>query len=259
MMDRKTWVALGIIYLATWGLMYKLSLEAGRMGGFQYYASVWLLTWIPGCVGLIGARLEKFKIPIFGEPSRIHFLAFFIAWLLGIAINLRPSPHLEGSWFLDVVILYPLFVVVFGLVKAFGEFIFWWGYLHKKLERLNPLVSMVIIGIAWGVWQAPLIVLEEYYYPKHRLAGVAMMPLFTTVLGPLILYFKHKGLGIMTPAIFFATLQLSCFLRADCFYRNDLVDGLTGLNGIIVLFFCSCFALILLWRQGALKTQQNIS
>jgi len=138
-----------------------------------------------------------------------------------------------------------------------GGLIFWWGYLHKKLEKTAPLANMLIIGIVWGLWYAPLILFEEYHYAKHPLGGVVMMPLFTIVLSPLMLYFKHKGRGILIPAIFFATLHISATFRSKFHwnYGNDLIDGVTGIKGIIVLFFCSCVALILLWKQGALNTQ----
>jgi membrane protease YdiL (CAAX protease family) len=62
---------------------------------------------------------------------------------------------------------------------AFGEEYGWRGYLWDRLANRGRLGSFVCVGSLWGLWHAPLILVVGYNYPDDRLAGIAMMTVFT--------------------------------------------------------------------------------
>lgn len=252
-MDRKSWLALAITFALAWILMKWITLAGGKMR-VSYFFCILFFTWIPGCIGLIAAKFERIKIPILSEPIPILLLSYFFALFLGIWINYRPG-H-EAHWFFDLVVLYPLCSLIW-VINVCGATIFWWGYLYQKLEKFHPLLAMLIIGVSWGLWYAPLILMAEgYYYARHRVEGIVMMTLLTTVVSPLMFYFRRNGKNIFAPALFFAALIASEMFGSE-FGKDDLIDGVTGIYGIKVLLFFSCIALALLWKQGALKRQQS--
>lgn len=248
-MDRKSWLVLAITFALSWILMKWIVFADGNMR-VSYFFCIFLFTWIPGCIGLIAAKLEGIRIPILSEPIPILLLSYFLALFLGIWINYRPG-H-EAHRFFELLVLYPLGSLIW-VINVCGATIFWWGYLYKKLEKLHPLLTMLVIGVSWGLWHAPLILMAEgYYYEKHPLEGIAMMTLLTTAVSPMLFYLRRNGKNIFAPALFFAGLIASEMFSPE-FGKNDLIDGVTGLYGIKVLLFFSCIALAFLWKQGALK------
>ena len=66
---------------------------------------------------------------------------------------------------------------------AFGEEFGWRGYLLPRLvTRLGTLRAIVAVGVIWGVWHAPLIVLDGLNFPTQRWAGIGLMIFFCTVM-----------------------------------------------------------------------------
>ena len=75
---------------------------------------------------------------------------------------------------------------------AFGEEVGWRGYLLKQFEGKNFLTSAIVIGIVWGLWHAPLI-LMGYNYPQHPQWGVLMMVVMCTFLSHHARHFQRSG------------------------------------------------------------------
>lgn len=253
-MDLKSWVVIGLTFVATWVLMIKIELADGMRA--SYFVAIWFLTWIPGIIAFIFARLEGFKIPVFRGANHFFFRALLLAMCLGFCINFRPSP--DGGWIGSVFFLffYPIAILI-GMVHAIGTTAFWWGYIYKKLEHAHPIKLLLTIGISWGLWHAPLILLSDgYYYIGHGLEGVWTMSLFTLSISPLMLYFRRKGQCVLVPTIFYGAILVTDYFHTEGNFANDLVDGIHGLQAIEVLFACSCVALFLLWKEGIFSRQK---
>lgn len=62
---------------------------------------------------------------------------------------------------------------------ALGEEYGWRGLLWDELRHLGVLRANVLIGLAWGLWHAPL-VLQGYNYPGSPVLGVVTMVVFCT-------------------------------------------------------------------------------
>ena len=77
----------------------------------------------------------------------------------------------------QVPLAYAAAVTVNALL-AMGEELGWRGYLYELLGRRPSLASTLVIGICWGLWHAPAVVLLGYNYPYSRALGV---PVFTAL------------------------------------------------------------------------------
>lgn len=140
------------------------------------------------------------------------------------------------SLFILITLLSGLFAgATINALFAFGEEIGWRGYLLQQFRGKNFLASAILIGLIWGLWHAPLILLG-HNYPQHPVAGVFMMMLFCAALTPLIQYIRLKSGSVIPAAIMHGTLNATIGM-SNLFISNfnDLLCGGPGLAGILVL------------------------
>ncbi len=79
---------------------------------------------------------------------------------------------------------------------CFGEEWGWRGYLLPKMSEKFSLIPMLLInGVIWGLWHAPLTAIGHNYgmgYSGFPFTGILMMCLFCTVLGVFFSYISLK-------------------------------------------------------------------
>jgi membrane protease YdiL (CAAX protease family) len=120
-------------------------------------------------------------------------------------------------------------------VAAFGEESGWRGLLLRELETLGFWRASAVIGVVWGFWHAPLIVLGTNY-PEHPWAGVLMMTGLTVLLSPLLGYLTLRAGSVVAAAIFHGTFNATAGLALLVVRGgSDLTVGVTGLAGFVVL------------------------
>ena len=90
-------------------------------------------------------------------------------------------------------------------VTCFGEEWGWRGYLLPKLlERFSIVPTLLISGVVWGLWHAPITMLGHNYglgYAGYPFTGIAAMCVFCTVFGVFLSYVTLKS-GSCLPAVF---------------------------------------------------------
>jgi membrane protease YdiL (CAAX protease family) len=91
------------------------------------------------------------------------------------------------------------FLSVINAPATFGEEYGWRGYLLPALLPLGQWPALILHGIIWGLWHAPII-LMGYNYPQHPVLGVFMMLGFTTLLG-IIFGWTRLATGSVWPAV----------------------------------------------------------
>jgi membrane protease YdiL (CAAX protease family) len=120
-------------------------------------------------------------------------------------------------------------------IFAFGEELGWRGFLVKDLGFMGFWKSSALIGLIWGLWHTPLI-LMGHNYPQHPQLGVAVMTGWTLLLSPLFSYIRVKARSVIAASIFHGTINavpgLALMLISG---GDDLTVGITGLAGFIVL------------------------
>lgn len=99
--------------------------------------------------------------------------------------------------------LYYVGVSIFGIILGFGEEFGWRAYLTPKLEEKMPFPAAIIIsGIIWGLWHAPLIVCGHNFgtdYIGYPYVGIILM-CFSCVLLGLFLTSLVKATGSVFPS-----------------------------------------------------------
>lgn len=118
---------------------------------------------------------------------------------------------------------------------AFGEEIGWRGFLLKELGYLGFWRSSAVIGVVWGLWHAPLVLLG-HNYPQHPVAGVLMMTVFAVLLSPIFTYIAVRAASVIAAAVLHGSLNATAGLSLMVIKGgSDLTVGVTGLAGFLVL------------------------
>lgn len=97
-----------------------------------------------------------------------------------------------------------LLAPVLNLITCFGEEWGWRGYLLPKVtERLSFVPTVLVTGVIWGLWHAPLTAIGHNYgvgYPGWPFLGIFAMCLFCIVIGTLFSYLTIKAKSCL-PAV----------------------------------------------------------
>lgn len=118
---------------------------------------------------------------------------------------------------------------------AFGEEYGWRNYMVSALKGTGFWKKALFIGLVWGIWHMPLILLG-HNYPQHPVLGVGMMCLFCLLAGTVELYLVLKSGSVFPAAIFHGTFNAICGLVLMLVEGgNDLTIGMTGAAGLITL------------------------
>ena len=137
----------------------------------------------------------------------------------------------NASW--KMVVGFFLSIVTAGPVAAFqtiGEEFGWRAYMDQKMEPLIGTVGTCIIGgIIWGLWHAPLTVEGHNFgkdYPGYPYAGFAMMALFCTLHGIMLMWLVKKTGSVIPAAIFHAVNNNGGFGASSL-----LISGIKDMEG----------------------------
>ena len=257
--DRASLITLAL----SWALfaVYYLAVGDAQSPWFAAFGVVYM--WIPGLVALALARREGLALPIWSRPNRWWLVAWLLPALLALASLVTSLPlgryvglasvtqHLPAggvaTWpepALWVLLLASALLAgaTLNVWPALGEELMWRGYLWERTRELGFWPASLQIGVVWGVWHAPLVYFLGFNYPEHRLWGVVFMVIFTVLLTPWMLYLREKGGAIFAAALFHGSLNAVGGLSALAFAEpNDLLVGLTGLGGFVVLALANLY------------------
>ncbi len=142
---------------------------------------------------------------------------------------------------------------VINTLPAAGEEIGWRGYLFPRLlDRLGPGLAVLVSGVIWGLWHAPLILLG-YNYPSNPVLGLAAMCVFTTGIGAILAWLAQRGGSIWPAALGHGALNAAAggfmIIFADADFTVDTLSGtILGWGGwpvlvvaVVVLLVCRAF------------------
>jgi len=125
--------------------------------------------------------------------------------------------------------------ITINAIAGIGEELGWRGLMHHSLSSLNFWKASLFIGIAWGIWHAPLIMMG-HNYPGYPVAGVFMMIFWCILLSPVFSLIRIKSKSVIAASIFHGTINgtygMSILLISG---GGVLITGMTGLAGFLVL------------------------
>jgi membrane protease YdiL (CAAX protease family) len=141
------------------------------------------------------------------------------------------------------IVLAFTFGILFNMIFTFGEEFGWRSYLLLRLAPLGGIPAAIITGIIWGLWHAPLIILNGYNYPGHPILGVIMMVVFTVSLSMIFTWLRFRSGSVWPSTLAHAAVNAQynygvlLLSPADSLLRAPI--GLVGLIPTII------FAIIL--------------
>ncbi len=166
------------------------TLRLNTLGPKRFYLCAWFLP------GLLSITTGVFTV-LFG-------LAEFDPQYSMVRDGLASAP---GGMQID-----PLLVILaqsaFGILIApyinslfaLGEELGWRGFLLPKLLPLGQWKAILISGVIWGVWHAPVIA-QGHNYPGFPISGMFMMIVLTILLGAILAWLYFETLSPWAPAL----------------------------------------------------------
>jgi len=199
-----------------------------RFGSWKPYLSSGLL--VPACFVVIYGLTWLLGL---GQPDwRLEQFQKLISSTAGIdPLPMPPSALVLSALFAVTLIITPVINGLFGFGEEFG----WRGYLLPKLMPLGKLKAYFILGVVWGLWHLPL-VLVGFTYPGYPLIGTLAFIALTTALGiylnELTLHHRSSILAGWVHGVFNSQkLGVWALLFPNV---NPLIGGYAGVVGIAV-------------------------
>lgn len=203
--------------------------DAGlKLGKRKFYLQVYLL--IPLFYAIIyGLTWLLVQAPDFSLQS---FMAQY---------GLKELPFPQLKLILLIFISTITYAPFLNAIPAFGEEFGWRGYLLPKLLPFGQKKALIISGIIWGLWHAPLVLLMGFHYGHNGWLGVLF---FTTLVMLVGIYFGY--LRIVSGSVFLTAFAHGVFnaqfygIWSVIFPNLDpFLGGVTSLIGILVFLTLS--------------------
>jgi membrane protease YdiL (CAAX protease family) len=120
-------------------------------------------------------------------------------------------------------------------LASFGEEYGWRNYLVHALREHKFWTAALFIGVVWGIWHFPLI-LMGHNYPNEPYWGVLLMVVMCILMGVIELYFVLKTKSMIVAAIMHGTFNaLAGVVIYFTLGGNDFLNGMPGLSGFIAM------------------------
>ena len=215
----------------------------------------YLLAWFgPGILTLLGMGLYFLVFKGSFDP---HF-GYFVKTMEASGAPMEELP-IPLSLLMVVQFLQGFFLApAMNFVTCFGEEWGWRGYLLPKMSKKFSTVPMLLItGVIWGLWHAPLTIIGHNYgvgYPGFPFTGIGMMCLFCTVMGVFMSYITLKTKSCIPAILAHGAINgiaaMGIYLTADG--GNPFIGPApTGIIGMIP------FAITAIIMAIQLKKQRN--
>jgi membrane protease YdiL (CAAX protease family) len=128
-------------------------------------------------------------------------------------------------------------VLLFFVITAYGEESGWRGFLLPQLYALGPARLVVITAVLFTLWHTPVILLDGFDFPLHRLPGVGQMLVFALPYTAILSWLRVRSRGVAAPAGAHAAFNLgSALLSAYTSHSSSLIAAPMGLAGCLPLY-----------------------
>lgn len=165
-------------------------------GHIRFYILAWLL---PAVLIAAGAVLYFLVYPNRFDPNMGAMAQSFAAQGLNI------DPAAMKAMMIMQIAIGVLLSPILNILTTTGEEWRWRGYLVPKLsEKLSIVPTVLISGVIWGLWHAPLTVMGHNYglnYPGYPYTGILAMCGFCIVMGVFFSYVSLRTRSCLPAAI----------------------------------------------------------
>lgn len=142
---------------------------------------------------------------------------------------------------------------IINILPTLGEELGWRGYLQFHIgEELGNVKAILLTGLIWGIWHAPMIAMGHNYgtgYKGYPVLGILMMILFCMVIAVIEGYVTLKSDSAVPAAVCHSAVNaLAATGMMFCATTPNLLLGPT-ICGIITLIPACIFAGVLLMKM----------
>jgi membrane protease YdiL (CAAX protease family) len=144
-----------------------------------------------------------------------------------------------------------LLASILSMVALFGEEYGWRGYLQSELFKLGRVRGVLLLGVIWGAYHWPII-LMGWNYPGYPLLGLALMVLYCITEGIVLSYAVLKSGSILLAAFLHAVgnVIMSPIVEMGFMPFNRAFNFFNGIYGIAILAVIAFFILRdPIWRE----------
>lgn len=154
-----------------------------------------------------------------------------------------------------------VFAPILNFIACLGEEWGWRGYLLPKMAKEFSLIPLMLLsGLIWGLWHAPIIAGGHNYgfnYVGYPYTGILMMCLFCVSVGVLLSYITMKTNSCIGAVI--AHGSINGIASVGTYFTTDggmmlLGPSAVGLIGGMGFTITSVIIMILMYRDQTLAT-----
>lgn len=228
----------------------------GRKGVVRIYIAAYVLPPVLIAAGIGLALLTGMQHWAFSE--NLHTLArTLVAQLQNLGQTLPSGTSADQLALITIIAQTALaftLAIPLNMIFTFGEEFGWRGYLLPRLSPLGGVQAAVITGIVWGLWHAPIIILNGYNYPGHAWLGIVLMVVFTVALSMIFAWLRFRSGSVWPSTLAHAAINAQAgFAIVFLSQADSLLRAPIGLIGLIPMI---AFA-IWLAATGRLKPGTN--
>jgi len=222
-------------------------MERGNRQGGWMYLTAYLVPPIVLCAGMLVALLSGYQHWAFS--TNLQVIARTLVKTLQAQGQRLPAGMTPER--LATITIIGLSVGAFtiaipiNMLAAFGEEFGWRGYLLPKLAPLGGVWAALIVGVVWGLWHAPLIVLDSYDYPGHPWLGVLMMIIFTTALSCIFAWLRFRSGSVWPSTLAHAAVNAQTgFAFIFLSHGDSLLGAPIGILGLIPMLLFALWLIL---------------
>jgi len=212
---------------------------------FKGNIKTYLLAYFgPSILTLIGAIVYFLIFPKQFDINCGYLLQTYESMGVDMGMTAMPANLLMLSQGITAILFGP----IINFVTCFGEEWAWRGYMVPKMAESMETVPMLLVsGIIWGLWHAPLTVIGHNYglgYLGYPVTGILAMCLFCTVVGIFMSYITLKTQSCI-PAVL-AHGAINAFASIGIYFTVDggnpfVGPAPTGVIGMIAFIVLDIF------------------
>lgn len=146
-----------------------------------------------------------------------------------------------------------------NVIPAMGEELGWRGFLQTRLLPLGQWPAVIVTGVVWGLWHAPVILLGYNYPGQHPVVALLLMVGFCVLMSVLLGWMTIASGTVWTAALahgFVNGVASMGVLLGSADPTDSALVGLLGVSGWLVMAVLIA-ALVLLRRFPVRDTAEQ--
>jgi membrane protease YdiL (CAAX protease family) len=167
---------------------------------------------------LTGAWLRQYPADFAGAGGMMDIIEE-----QGVSVDIAPVGALVAAQFVSIAI-----GAVINTLPALGEEVGWRGWLVPRLMAWGPVRMILVSGVLWGLWHAPLILLGYNYPAAPGALGLVTMTAMCTIMGGVLAWLRLRSESVWPAALAHASLNASIGLSFVFSASGSTVDTVSS-------------------------------